>query len=134
MTAIVESKIDSITAPEDGKINIIEYNPQSIICEIESNTKSFLTISEIYCPLSSGWKAYLNKVDTVIYPTNYILRGIVIPPGKHLLEMKYEPEYIKLFAKLNLLGIAIMFIFIILGIIHYFLTNYRGEIVYIIKK
>ena len=134
VTAIVESKIDSIKAPEDGKINIKEYNPQSIICEIETDTKSFLTISEIYCPLSSGWKAYLDKEDAVIYPTNYILRGIVIPPGKHLLEMKYKPEYLKLFIKLNLLGIVIIIIFIILGIIHYFLTNYRGEIVYIIKK
>jgi uncharacterized membrane protein YfhO len=38
-----------------------------------------------------GWRAYIDGTATPIYRTNYLFRGIVVPPGQHTISFLYRP-------------------------------------------
>ena len=49
----------------------------------------FLVVSEMYFP---GWRAYVDNVETPIYRTNYLFRGVVVPAGQHVVTFVYRPS------------------------------------------
>ena len=51
---------------------------------------NLLFMSETYYPV--GWKAFVDGNEIPIYRANYLFRAVVIPPGTHKLEMKFEPK------------------------------------------
>lgn len=51
---------------------------------------NLLVLNEIYYP--AGWKAYIDGKETEIYKTNYFQRSIVVPSGKHKVELKFYPD------------------------------------------
>jgi hypothetical protein len=67
--------------------NVLKYN---------SNSKTELPaiFSEVYYP--EGWNCYIDGKEIETFRANYILRGAMIPAGKHNIEWKFEPaSYIK---------------------------------------
>jgi uncharacterized membrane protein YfhO len=60
--------------------------------EYESNSSknSFAVFSEIY--YKSGWKAFVDGKEQSIVKTNYVLRGLALPAGKHKVEFKFAPD------------------------------------------
>lgn len=91
------------TASITFKQNLNDY------LKYESNaaTNQFAVFSEIYYPY--GWIATVDGKETPIVRTNYLLRGINIPAGKHTIEFNFKPRTVALG---NLLGL-------ILGIVGY---------------
>jgi hypothetical protein len=102
-TAIVEEPVGVIPSPTVRIVKPEKFDMQYLSFETEADTKAFLTVSEIYYP--AGWKAFIDGKETKIYPTNYILRGVIVPAGKHKVEMKFEPASYKLSIMLSLIGI-----------------------------
>jgi uncharacterized membrane protein YfhO len=49
--------------------------------------------SEMHYP--KGWNAYLNDKLIDYHKVNYLLRGVVLPPGSHQLTFKFEPAVIR---------------------------------------
>jgi hypothetical protein len=131
-TAILETDIGDISLPQASNIKQTNSDLHNISFEVETDTTSFLVVSEIFYP--AGWNAYLGGKKIEIHPTNYILRGVVIPKGKHLLEMKLEPESYAISTKLSLIGILLTLLLIIVGAFLHYRKHYRGEIVYTIKE
>jgi uncharacterized membrane protein YfhO len=37
------------------------------------------------------WRATVDGQPTTVYPTDYLLRGVAVPPGDHLVEFVYDP-------------------------------------------
>ncbi len=130
--AIIEINIFDLETPEESAVEILEYGLHELKFEVTSDKKGLLVVSEIYYP--AGWNAYLNGVKTEIHPVNYILRGVVIPPGEHILEMRFEPASYRISIILSLIGLITTLILIIIGGVAYYRQNYRGEIVYVIKN
>ena len=131
-TAIVENEIKNVSAPQKSSVKMLDFQLQYLKFDVETDTTSFLTISEIYYP--AGWKAFIDGQETEIYPVNYILRGVVVPKGKHILEMKFEPKIYFLTLKLSLIGILLSLIILIIGLISYYRKNYKGKIEYVVKE
>ena len=69
-------------------VNIDGYRNNSIALNVETSHDGLLVLSEIYYP---GWKALVDGEETEIYRTDYNLRGMYIPSGKHMVDMRFEP-------------------------------------------
>ena len=68
------------------KSNYIKYTSK--------NDKSGLAVfSEMYYP--KGWNAYIDGKKTEHFRVDYVLRGMLVPSGKHTIEFKFEPEVVK---------------------------------------
>lgn len=61
----------------------------NIAYEIETKDSGYFVASETYYP---GWKAVLNGKPVEVLRGNYAMRVVPVPPGKHLLEFRFEPE------------------------------------------
>lgn len=106
---------DSIKPSEYVKLTS-EYNPRRLTYEANLEHDRFITFSEIYYP--KGWIAKIDGKETPIIQTNYVLRGIIAPKGKHAIEFIFDPPVyrngeriskIASFVMLILLGMTIFF-------------------------
>ncbi len=76
-----------------AKINLKSYKPNDLVYESENTNDGFAVFSEIF--YKNGWNAYIDGELIPHYRVNYLLRGLAIPKGKHLVEFKFEPQVIK---------------------------------------
>lgn len=74
----------------NNKVKIVDYQNEYIKIETENSSDNLLVLSEIYYPVS--WKAYIDGKETEIYKTNYALRSVFVPAGKHTIEFKFESK------------------------------------------
>ena len=116
--ALLLSPIDEQIIPIDSSsivtVNPVEYGPRKISYEVETDASRLLVVSEVYYP--AGWEAKLNGVDVPIHRVNYLLRGITVPPGDHLVEMTFNPvsyimgKRLSVFSTIFVYGMAIILI------------------------
>jgi hypothetical protein len=96
-TAIVEqAQAKSLVIPgadSTASIRLISNENDIINYTVESTTAQFAVLSEIYYP--AGWKAFVDNKETEIIKTNYALRGVSVPAGKHAIVLKFEPASYK---------------------------------------
>jgi hypothetical protein len=61
--------------------------------EVEVRTRSsavaFLVGSDVFYP---GWSVTVDDAPARLYQTNYILRGVVVPAGEHLVKFRFTPR------------------------------------------
>lgn len=77
---------------KSGEIKLTKYHPDIMTYESNSSSEQLAVFSEIYYNSGKGWNAYIdgNKVEHM--RVDYVLRGLVIPKGKHKIEFKFEPN------------------------------------------
>jgi hypothetical protein len=73
-----------------AKVQVTKFDIHNITLEAEASGNNLLFINEVYYP--AGWKAYIDGQETEIYKTDYLFRSIVVPKGKHVIEMKFNPD------------------------------------------
>ncbi len=70
-------------------IKLTENKNDEIKYEFNAATNQFAVFSEIYYP--HGWEAYIDGKKTPYCKTNYALRGLAIPAGRHKIEFIFDP-------------------------------------------
>ena len=113
-TAIVDesfkSSITSYSAPDsNATIKMTSFDNDAITYESNSNGNNVAVFSEIYY---KDWNATIDGKKADIFKTNYVLRGLVIPAGKHKITFKFEPA--SFFIGRTISNIATWLLFIIL--------------------
>ena len=98
--------------------NIAEYKNEYVKIETTSNAQHLLVLSDIYYPVS--WKAYIDGKETEIYKTNYVMRSVIVPPGKHIVEFKFTSDSFERGRTLSAVANTIIIILLIIG---YFLRK-----------
>jgi hypothetical protein len=134
ITAIVEKNLDFLEKPDNEEVKIASISADYLQISTRNDSTSLLVISEIYYPGNSSWKAYVDDFEVQIYPVNYILRGIVVPAGEHKIIIKYQLQELPILLLINIIALILTLLLILIGIYHYIRKNYKGEIVYVIKK
>lgn len=98
-TAIVQESFKSSipftpVADSNAYVHLLKNDNDMIRYDFNAATNQFAVFSEVY--YKSGWKAFIDGKETPIVKTNYILRGLAIPAGKHSIEFRFEPQgYLK---------------------------------------
>ena len=74
-------------------IALLNYDVTTLTYQSKTAKKQFAVFSEIY--YKDGWNAYVDGELTPHFRVNYVLRGMIIPAGKHTIEFKFEPKVIQ---------------------------------------
>ena len=92
-TAIVDTRFSEqmiVGLDNTGaSIALTEYKPNYLKYNSTSTKEGIAIFSEIY--YDKGWNAYVNGELKPHFRANYVLRGMKIPAGNHVVEFKFEP-------------------------------------------
>lgn len=89
---------------------LVSYEPNRLVIDTDADTPSVLVVSELSYP---GWEAKTDGADVALHTADFLLRGIMMPAGKHRVEMEYKAPaarngaFISLFTLLGLIGLGV---------------------------
>ena len=122
--AVVNEKAGEFAENYDatGSITLTKYAPNYLKYEYEAPAEALAVFSEIY--FADGWKAYVDGVEAEYFVADYILRGMKLPEGKHVVEWKFKaPQWgmataiTGVCSWLILLGLVVAFVLVVRGVI-----------------
>ena len=110
-TAIVENppRLESgglATVSNDDTAIISEYLNNSLEIKTNATSEKMVILSDTWYP---GWRATVDGQPAQIYKTNCIMRGVIVPPGEHVVRMFYDPTSFKIGLAITLLGLILVF-------------------------
>ncbi len=73
------------------RADIVVYQQSLVTINTNSSCPSILFLSDVYYP---GWKAYIDGERADVLRANYAFRAVLLAPGEHMVEMKYENWYL----------------------------------------
>ncbi len=90
-TALLEIKPENLPKLPGGSLagsvaRIVNYEANRLVLETEAPTAAVLVLSEIAYP---GWVARVDGQEVPIHTANFLLRSVLLPAGKHQVEMRY---------------------------------------------
>ncbi|MFS4481965.1 YfhO family protein [Hyunsoonleella sp. 2307UL5-6] len=106
-------KVDSTAV-----IDVVDYQPNYIKYTTNNTNTGFAVFSEIYYP--KGWKATIDGREVSFKRVNYILRGMEIPAGAHVVEFRFDPDVVKTGSSIALGSSVLLAILILSGIFYEF--------------
>jgi hypothetical protein len=119
-TAVVNKEFSKDLAPlnkfdSTATISLSKYGVNELAYTSNSTIPMNAIFSEIY--YSDGWNCYIDgKKTEKIFRANYILRGAMIPAGKHKITWKFEPISFKKASSFSMIG-SLLLLFGFIGIV-----------------
>jgi uncharacterized membrane protein YfhO len=119
ITAVVnkdfKKDISFIPQPDSSaKIQLVKNDNDKITYTSESATNQFAVFSEVY--YKAGWRAFVDGKEYPIIKTDYVLRGLALPAGKHNIEFRFEPQGYMKGKSLTLISSIILAILVLVAI------------------
>jgi hypothetical protein len=93
---------------DKGDVKILKYSLNNVEIETSGNDTGWLVLADNYYP---GWKTSVDGSKKEILRVNYNLRGVIVPPGKHRVQFRFDPLSFKLGAALSLFTLVIGIVF-----------------------
>ena len=129
---INKTKFPDITLPElslipdsTRYIKLVSYLPDSLVYDYYSPKNEFVVFSEVYYP--EGWKATIDGKPAKIIETDYILRGIAIPAGKHKIVMVFEPKPYTIGYNIAFIGSVLLVLLLVVALAYAILYNVKSK-------
>jgi hypothetical protein len=72
----------------DARLRWLEDSPDRLRLACESDKRSFLVVADPWLP---GWSAEIDGGPAELDRVDYLLRGLPVPAGRHVVEMRYQP-------------------------------------------
>jgi len=92
--AVVDSRFKDLviqnSSNENSSISLTDYEPNYLKYTSTSTSDGIVIFSEIY--YEKGWNAYVDGELKPHFRANYVLRGMQVPTGNHIIEFKFEPK------------------------------------------
>jgi hypothetical protein len=71
-------------------VSLLENLNDKISYRIKSKTNQFVVFSEIY--YDKGWNTFIDGNPAPYCKVDYVLRGMSVPAGEHMIEFRFEPK------------------------------------------
>ncbi len=81
---------NTFTVDSSAGIRLTKYGLNDLSFESNNAAPGFAVFADVYYPL--GWKAFVDGKETPIVKTDYLLRGLLLPAGKHTVEFRFHPD------------------------------------------
>ncbi len=95
------------------KQRVLDYKPDHLTYDFKASKPQFVVFSEIYYP--DGWNAYIDGELVPHVGVNYVLRGLHVPAGEHVIEFKFEPKKLGTLTTLASIGQWILLLLLLAG-------------------
>jgi hypothetical protein len=87
--AVTERHVPGVgDAGVGGEAHIVSYEPERVRIRARSAGPGMLVLSDNYYP---GWKATVDGKDVHVERVDYLLRGVPLRAGEHMVEFRYQP-------------------------------------------
>ncbi|WP_298345837.1 YfhO family protein [uncultured Algibacter sp.] len=106
-------QVDSLST-----ISLAVHKPNYLKYQSNKPNEGFAVFSEIYYP--EGWKTFIDGNEVSHIRVNYILRGMQIPAGNHVIEFKFDPDVVKTGSKITLASSILFGLLLISGLFYEF--------------
>jgi hypothetical protein len=86
-TALVEGAADTLAAERFShaqNLEIVKYTPNRVSIRARFEGPGFVVLADAY---DDDWRATVDGQPTTVYPTDYLLRGVAVPAGDHVVEL-----------------------------------------------
>jgi hypothetical protein len=93
------------------KIEKVKNSSSHLTYNYNALSEQLIVLSEIYYP--SGWEVFIDGEKSNFFDINYLLRGMLIPEGKHEIEFFFSPEIVKTGINIRIITIIITFSLIV---------------------
>ena len=118
-TAFVQESFKKDVSPEikfDSAATIkLEKNENDVVTyQFNAATPQFAVFSEVY--YDRGWKAFIDEKEAPIVKTNYVLRGLSVPSGKHTIIFRFKPESYTKGRTITLISQILLFLLLTAGL------------------
>jgi hypothetical protein len=128
-TAVVQqslvAKAGSPQWDSAATITLTKFDPDEIEYSTNTATPQFAVFSEVYYPY--GWNAYIDGKKTEYIRTNYVLRGLAIPPGQHTIRFVFEPSTYKTGSTLMYIASYLLVIIVLGGLYMHYRQQKRNK-------
>ena len=120
-TAIIdkrfEDELKGFKIANDSLSGIIltDYKPNQLTYKSEANKDRLAVFSEIY--YDKGWNAYIDGKLSLHFRADYVLRAMIVPAGKHLIEFKFEPRVYAIGEVISFISSLILLLIILLVVV-----------------
>lgn len=105
--AMLEESPPSLAPDSDPNASTRLRSLSATVMEVETSAKStsFLVTSDVYYP---GWIATVDGVRTRIYQTDYLLRGVALPAGNHIVRFEFRPQSFYVGGSLSIISLLVL--------------------------
>jgi hypothetical protein len=114
--AVTESRVPGISQSGDGSAGsaqLVSYEAERVEAEASASRRSLLVLTDVHFP---GWKATVDGKSVPIERVDYLLRGVVVPPGEHRVVFTYEPSSFRAGWIIAVLGLLALLAAVIVGL------------------
>jgi hypothetical protein len=117
VTAILEEELtENIQAPDSSWSLVKSFNPNELEFEVYTDKKALFVISEMHYP--PGWKIFVDDQPVQqIYKTDHALQSIIMPEGKHKVNVRFEPESYHYYVKMSYASAGILYLIVIFSLV-----------------
>ena len=81
------------TPMETDTIALVEKRNNLLRYTVSTTHERLAVFSEMYYP--SGWSLEIDGTPQNVHKVNYMLRGVVVPPGKHEIVFSFKPTVVR---------------------------------------
>ena len=97
-----------------AKAAIVTLDAERVVVKTDCRKEQFLILSDTYYP---GWKATVDEKEVPIHRSDYVLRGVFVPAGSHIVTFIDRPAPLLIGASLAALaGLALLLIALFAGL------------------
>lgn len=122
--------VPSQTFQKGGTIQLIDYRPNRLTYQSNSQAEQFAVFSEIWYGPNKGWQAYIDDNPVEHIRVNYLLRGMKVPAGQHKIEFVFDPKTYKTGSLVSQLSSLIL----LLGLIGFVGFNFKNTLAALPKE
>jgi hypothetical protein len=102
-TPVAQASGNADTDP--GTVKISHYQAKDLILEVDAKTPAVLLLND---RTGDFWNVWVDQKPGSVLRCNYIMRGVFVPAGHHIVEFRYQPPLKLLFVSLAAFGLGIL--------------------------
>jgi hypothetical protein len=95
----------SSSTSDPGTVAITDYHPKHFRLEADAKTPAILLLNDRTNP---DWRVRIDGAQAPVLRCNYIMRGVYLTPGHHVVEFQFKPSLQSLYFSVSAIVIGII--------------------------